>query len=320
MTRIMFCLSLKSTDPFFNLALEEILLKNRKEEFLILGINDPSVVIGKHQVPHRETNTRFITENNIPVIRRISGGGTVFHDLGNLNFSFIMQSEAGKQVDFRKYTLPVLSFLTTLGVDAKFEGKNDLKVDGLKISGNAEHIHHNRVLHHGTLLFEASLDILRNSLRKDRRNYTSRAVESNPSPVINLKEIVKNVKDITQFRSKMMSWFLDNMPDAEIYTPGREEVAEAESLAESKYRTWEWNFAYGPEYHFNDSFELNGRHFFGNFFVKDGVIRECKFEGSDQMVPVARNLGGIRHMPADMLAVMWENGVEINEDEIFRFF
>ena len=136
----MLCLNLKSTDPFFNLALEEILLKNRKEEYLILGINDPCVVIGKHQVPHREVNTRFVTENNIPVIRRISGGGTVFHDSGNLNFSFIMQSEAGKQVDFRKYTLPVISFLSTLGVDAKFEGKNDLKVDGLKISGNAEHV------------------------------------------------------------------------------------------------------------------------------------------------------------------------------------
>ena len=316
----MLCLNLKSTDPFFNLALEEILLKKRKEEFLILAINYPSVVIGKHQVSHMEANTQFVTENNIPVIRRISGGGTVFHDLGNLNFSFIMQSEAGKQIDFRKYTLPVISFLATLGVDAKFEGKNDLKVDGLKISGNAEHVHHNRVLHHGTLLFEASLDNLRNSLRKDRRNYTSRAVESNPSPVINLKGIVNDVKDITQFRSKMMTWFLDNTPDAEIYTPGREEVAEAELLAGSKYRTWEWNFAYGPEYHFNNRFELNGKHFSGNFFVKDGVIEECIFEGSDQMVSVAKKLTRIRHMPADMLAVMRENGVEISGAEIFMFF
>ncbi len=100
----MLYINLESTDPFFNLAVDEYLLKNRTEDFLILGINDRSVIIGKHQVVHREVDTRVVTEHNIPVIRRISGGGTVFHDNGNLNFSFIMKSEPGKQVDFRKYT------------------------------------------------------------------------------------------------------------------------------------------------------------------------------------------------------------------------
>jgi lipoate-protein ligase A len=156
----MFCIITESDDPSFNLAVEELLLKNRNNEYLILGINKPSVIIGKHQSAHREINTRFVTENNIPVIRRISGGGTVFHDKGNLNFTFIRQSEAGKQIDFRKYTKPVIDFLYSLGVEAKFEGKNDLKTDGLKISGNAEHVHRNRVLHHGTLLFSTSLEII----------------------------------------------------------------------------------------------------------------------------------------------------------------
>src|SRR5665811_810867 len=100
----MYCITLDSDDPFFNLAIEEILLKESKDEYLILGINTPSVIIGKHQSAHREVNTKFVSENDIPVIRRISGGGTVFHDKGNLNFSFIRQSEEGKQVDFRKYT------------------------------------------------------------------------------------------------------------------------------------------------------------------------------------------------------------------------
>lgn len=316
----MLCLNLKSTDPFFNLALEEILLKNRKEEYLILGINDPCVVIGKHQVAHREVNTRFAAEFNIPVIRRISGGGTVFHDMGNLNFSFIMQSEAGKQVDFRRYTLPVISFLSTLGVDAKFEGKNDLKVDGLKISGNAEHIYRDRVLHHGTLLYGTSLEILRNSLRKDRRNYSSRAVESNPSIVINLKEKVNNIKDIMEFRLKMLSWILANIPGSEIYTIGLKESSEAESLAESKYRTWEWNYAYGPEYHFNNRFDINGRHHSCNLFVKDGIIWECKIEGSDQMGLVAKKLIGIRHMPDELLRIFSENNIILNDDELFGFF
>ena len=153
-----------------------------------MAINDPSVIIGKHQAAHREVNTKFVTENKIPVIRRISGGGTVFHDQGNLNFTFIRQSEEGKQVDFRKYTRPVIDFLVSLGIDAKFEGKNDIKVDGLKISGNAEHVHRNRVLHHGTLLFSSSIDMLRNSIRTDKSCYTTRAVGSNPSSVMNLSE------------------------------------------------------------------------------------------------------------------------------------
>ena len=105
----------------------------------------------------------------------------MFHDNGNLNFTFIRQSETGKQVDFRKYTQPVIDFLNSLGIEAKFEGKNDLKVDGFKISGNAEHIHRNRVLHHGTLLYSTSLEMLRNSLRKDTSCYNTRAVASNPS-------------------------------------------------------------------------------------------------------------------------------------------
>src|SRR5512137_1221492 len=132
----MFSLIQESHDPFFNLAAEEYLLHDRKEDFFILSVNDPSVIIGKHQVTHREVNTRFTTSRKIPVIRRISGGGAVYHDRGNLNFAFIRQSEHGKQVDFRYYTQPVIDFLGSLGVAAVFGGKNDLTVDGLKISGN----------------------------------------------------------------------------------------------------------------------------------------------------------------------------------------
>ena len=115
----MFCLALNSTDPFFNLAVDEYLLKNNNREYLILGINDKSVIIGKHQSAHRETDTKFISEHNLPLVRRISGGGTVFHDTGNLNFTFILNSNEGKQIDFRKYTLPVIDFLSSVGCRCK---------------------------------------------------------------------------------------------------------------------------------------------------------------------------------------------------------
>jgi lipoate---protein ligase len=131
----------ESHDPFFNLAAEEYFLHNRNEDFLILSINDPCVIIGKHQVVHREADARFIEEKKIPVIRRISGGGTVFHDRGNLNFAFIKQSEAGKQVNFRLYTQPVLDFLSASGINAVFKDKNDLTIEGLKISGKIGRAH-----------------------------------------------------------------------------------------------------------------------------------------------------------------------------------
>ncbi len=204
----MFCINLQTTDPFFNLAVDEYLLRNSKEDYLILGVNSPSVIIGKHQVAHREADTKFVSENGIPVISRISGGGTVYHDPGNLNFSFISQSTAGRQVDFRNTYLPVTEFLASAGVMADFEGKSDLKVNGLKISGNAEHVYRERVLHHGTLLFNTRLDVLKGSLRDDTSRYSTRAVDSNPSSVMNLKDVMNQIKDIEVLKSRMLTYFI----------------------------------------------------------------------------------------------------------------
>jgi lipoate-protein ligase A len=316
----MYCLNLESTDPCFNLAVEEYLLKKSKEEYIILGINNPAVIIGKHQVAHREADTKFINEHDIPVIRRISGGGTVFHDNGNLNFSFISQSIQGKQVDFRKYTIPVIVFLASIGVNAKFEGKNDLKVNGLKISGNAEHVYHERVLHHGTLLFNTSLDNLRSSLRRDASRYTTRAVESNPSSVINLKDIIGKVKDIDEFRSELLSFFLNYQGGNTAATLTPDEISEVKSLAESKYRTWEWNYAYGPEYLFTNNFLVHGENHYCRLFVRDGIVWDCEIEGSDVMAAAGKKLIGCRHMAGDLKKTLWEADVLVSESDIYNFF
>lgn len=316
----MFCINLNTYDPFFNLAIEEFLLKNSEEEYLILGVNNPSVIIGKHQSGHREVNTKFVYENHIPVIRRISGGGTVFHDNGNLNFSFIRQSESGKQVDFRKYTQPVIDFLVSIGVEVKFVGKNDLKVDGYKISGNAEHIHRNRVLHHGTLLFNSSLEMLRNSIRKDTSCYTSRAVISNPASVMNLNEVLNTFKDIDEFRLGMMNYFTTNLSDIIPYELTQTEKVLAESLAASKYKRWEWNWAYGPEYTFKNRYVINKVYHSCTMYIKDGIIRECYIEGSDQMNSTAEKLIGCRHMVDDMSDVLRKENVFLTEEDIYNFF
>jgi len=166
------------TDPWFNIAAEEYFLKNFQEDIFMLWQNEASIIVGKHQNTLAEINYPYVKENGIPVIRRISGGGTVFHDLGNLNFTFIQNGEKGKLVDFRKFTDPILAVLNKMGVPAVFEGKNDLRVDGLKISGNAEHVFKNRVLHHGTLLFSSVLNDLGKALKVKTDRFTDKAVKS----------------------------------------------------------------------------------------------------------------------------------------------
>ena len=290
-----------------------------KEDFLILSVNTPSVIIGKHQVAHREAETACVTENKIPVIRRISGGGAVYHDEGNLNFSFILQSTHGHQVDFRKYTLPVIRFLSSLGVNAKFEGKNDLKINGLKISGNAEHVYRQRILHHGTLLFDSRLEMLKKSLRKDASAYLTRAVSSNPSHVMNIKDIIPGMS-MDEFVSSMLDFFLRQGTGNSMIDLTTEEIPAIGSLAESKFRTWEWNYAYGPEYQLQKEFDLLGKKHKCSLFVKNGIINECQIEGTDLMSEVAKKLIGRRHMVEDINEVFKNEQLNSGSSDIYKFF
>jgi lipoate---protein ligase len=315
----MFLLNKQSTDPFFNLAAEEYLLKKSDSEYLILYINSPCIVIGKHQVSHREADTEFITRNSIPLIRRISGGGTVFHDEGNLNFAFISNAKEGKQIDFRKYTLPVIKFLSVLGVEARFEGKNDLKVNGLKISGNSEHVFRHRVLHHGTLLYDTNLDLLKGSIRKDASSYSTRAVTSNPSHVINLKILLPEVLDMNDLRSKMKTFFIDKN-DFHVTDFSPQQKADIESLAVEKYSTWDWNYAYGPDYEFRKCFTFAAKEHVCRMFVKDGIITDCEIQGSEEMKAASKKIRGCRHIPGDLANVLSEEITLCDQEMVYNFF
>jgi lipoate-protein ligase A len=316
----MLCFLLESRDPFLNLALDELLLRNRKEEYFILGINEPSVIIGKHQAAHMEVNTRFVTEQGIPVIRRISGGGTVYHDTGNLNFTFIRNSEEGRQIDFRKYTRPVIDFLLSVGINAKFEGKNDIRVDGLKISGNAEHVYRKRVLHHGTLLFNTSLDMLKNAIRLDKSCYSAKTVNSNPAEVMNLKSKLDRFSDIDEFGTELMKYYITENRDAEWSAIPDRDADEARILAEGRYRTWEWNFAYGPDYIFSNSFLYRGRKHSCHLRVSSGIVRDCVISGDPEMKALGCKLQGCRHMTGDFLNIFEKENIVSRADVVFNFF
>lgn len=316
----MYSLVLESNDPFFNLAAEEYFLHERKENFVILSVNDPCVVIGKHQVAHREVNTKFAERNNIPVIRRISGGGTVYHDRGNLNFTFIRQSEQGKQVDFMLYTKPVIGYLQSRGINAILGEKNAITVNGLKISGNAEHVYRERVLHHGTLLFDTSLDFMRQAIRPAEDKYSTRGVGSNRTHVTNIKPLLGDFNSIDQLISDMTGWFRNTDPGALSFSLKREEVEEIDALAERKYRTWEWNWGYGPGYSLNCQVRSDSEEHKMKITVREGVITEISHSGSDEGKILAERLKGCRHMFSDIRNVIKSLNIAVSDDDIYDGF
>jgi lipoate---protein ligase len=306
--------------PCFNLATEDWLLHNSTEDYIILSVNDPSVVVGKHQVIYKEVDTLFTSHKNIPVIRRISGGGTVFHDRGNLNFAFILKSLSGKQVDFRLYTKPVIEFLNQLGINAIFEGKSDIRVDGQKISGNAEHVFRERVLHHGTLLFSSSIDDMSLSLKQDSDQYKTHAVSSNRTSVLNLNSKLPQFKSIESFTDSLYSYLLEYFPEAKKYDLTDGELLAISQLADSKYRTWEWNYGYGPPYTLNKSVEFGGKVSNIKIHVRDGIINEFYFDGDEEINTICAKFVGCRHYREDIKRRITEASFPIPDELINNFF
>ncbi|MEE4196385.1 MAG: lipoate--protein ligase [Bacteroidales bacterium] len=276
----MLCIKNPETNPYFNLAAEEYVLKNFKENCFMLWRNRPSIIVGKHQNTLAEINFEFVKQNNIDVVRRLSGGGAVFHDLGNLNFTFIKNANAQKNlVDFKKYTQPVIDVLRQLGVDAKFEGRNDIMIDGRKVSGNAEHVFKRRVLHHGTLLFSSVMLDLSKALKVNPLKYQDKGVKSVRSRVTNISDHLPGQMTVMEFHDKIFDFMVKSEKDAELYEYTADDLAKINQLVDEKYKTWDWNFGYSPKYNYEKLIRTNGGNLEVHLNVDRGIIENLKIYG-----------------------------------------
>ena len=275
----MICMDTATYDPWFNLAAEEYLLKKTRLEFFILYRNEASVIVGKHQNAMAEVNLPYVSEHHIRVVRRITGGGTVYHDPGNLNYSFIRNGEKGHLVDFRKHTRIIMDFLGEKGLDVVFDGRNSLVLDGRKISGTAEHVYHDRVLHHGTILFSADLDRLSESLKTNSGRYSDKAIKSLRSEVTNLCDRLAG-QDVGGFTGELMAFVRGSDPRSNAgYEFSAGDLAEIERLVADKYSSWDWNFGYSPKYSFENSISHAGHTFSVRFEVEHGIIKNFSISG-----------------------------------------
>jgi lipoate-protein ligase A len=276
---ITLCLQPTTTDPYFNLAAEEYFLKNFQQDIFMLWRSVPSVVVGKHQNALSEINHAFVSSHQIPVARRLSGGGTVFHDLGNLNFTFIRRVEKIQEINFKIFTFPIVEALRKAGIEASATGRNDLLIDGKKISGNAAHVHKNRVLFHGTLLYNSQLDALKGALNADLSRFEDKSVQSNRSEVTNIATYLEKPSHVEAFSHRLFEDIAAQMPGPQAYVPSAADVEAIQRLSDEKYRTWEWIYGYSPRYLFNNSFDIHSGTIGIHLQVEKGILTEVRISG-----------------------------------------
>jgi lipoate---protein ligase len=269
------------TDPRINLAIEEYALKNLdiNETYLLFYINEPSIIIGKNQNTIEEINTEYVERNGIHVVRRLSGGGAVYHDLGNLNFSFITKDDGESFLNFRKFTEPVIEALRKLGVHAELSGRNDIVVEGRKISGNAQFATRGRMFSHGTLLFDSEIEHVVSALNVKKDKIESKGIKSIRSRVANISEFLKEKMTIEEFRTVLLESIFGKDREIPEYVLTEEDWANIQKLSKERYQNWDWNYGKSPKFNLQHSHRFPVGQIDVRLEVQKGIIENCKIYG-----------------------------------------
>jgi lipoate-protein ligase A len=313
------------TDPRINLAIEEYALKHLDVEntYLLFYINEPSIIIGKHQNTVEEIHVDYVRENGIHVVRRLSGGGAVYHDLGNLNFSFITKDDGKSFANFRKFTDPVIRALRELGLNAELSGRNDILIEGKKISGNAQFSSRGRMFSHGTLMFDVNLDRVEKALQVKKDKIESKGIKSVRSRVANITDFLKQPMSILEFRSYLLKHIFAGQDPVPEYILSEADWQEIHKISKERYQNWDWNFGESPEFNVMRSKRFS----IGSIDVRldvgeKGIIKNCKiygdFFGVGDVADIENRLIGRRYDRDDIEAALSDIEVKHYFGEITR--
>lgn len=296
--------------PQFNLALEQYVFDNldQFDEIFMLWINEPTIVVGKNQNTIEEINLDFVRKNNINVVRRLSGGGAVYHDFGNLNYTIISKSQKSTAFNFEAFTKPIIEVLAKLGVKAEFTGRNDLTIDGKKFCGNAQYVKKGKVLHHGAILFNTDLEVLSKALKVPKDKIESKGVKSVRSRVTNIKDHLKEDITIEDFKQLLLEHMKENSEDFQEYKLTEEDYEKINKLMEERYATWEWNFGISPEFNIEKAERFKTGKVQTKIHVDNGIIKGIKiygdFFGSGEIADVENKLIGIKYKEDEIEKVL----------------
>lgn len=295
----MIYLESNSRDPYFNLALEEYVFNemDKSREYFMLWQNDNTIVVGKYQNTAEEINQAYVDEHNIKVARRLSGGGAVYHDTGNLNFTFIVGSDTAPDFDFKVFVQPVIRALASLGVKAEFTGRNDITIDGKKFSGNSQYARKDRIMHHGCIMVDSNLNSVGDALKPKEAKFESKSTKSVRSRVTTINANSETEINVEVFKEALKKEiFAGNRVDT--YELTEADLTAVEKLAEEKYATWEWNYGKSASYNFQNEKKYD----FGlvgiSAQVKDGIIEDIHicgdFFGNGEISELENALKGLR--------------------------